>query len=230
MKTLEINDRGIKVLEDGEIINQALFKEYEEIPFEVKELLLIYDAPENIMLRISFSLDEEIVFEIKKVIKEVGWTLKESCKVSKKIKMLLILVVILELFFLCIIFFKVSSLEKQVFELRKENVNSRKIISSFDERIKIIPNEENKVNVFQKSDLNNFLVFLSEVSRISGVNYEKIQFLDKKILISGFGRNMSNLSKLKKFISGYEKIKESKFDFIKKEGEELYFLIELDQE
>ncbi|WP_047382852.1 MULTISPECIES: hypothetical protein [unclassified Cetobacterium] len=230
MKTLEINDRGIKVLEDGEIINQALFKEYEEIPFEVKELLLIYDAPENIILRISFSLDEEIVFEIKKVIKEVGWTLKESCKVSKKIKMLLILVVILELFFLCIIFFKVSSLEKQVFELRKENVNSRKIISSFDERIKIIPNEENKVNVFQKSDLNNFLVFLSEVSRISGVNYEKIQFLDKKILISGFGRNMSNLSKLKKFISGYEKIKESKFDFIKKEGEELYFLIELDQE
>ena len=57
MKILEISDRGIKLLEDGEIINQGLFQTEEDIPREIDELLSIYEASDEIILKIKIALD-----------------------------------------------------------------------------------------------------------------------------------------------------------------------------
>lgn len=231
MRILEISDRGIKLIEDGETINQGLFNEKEDIPFEIKELLSIYDNPDNITLKILFSLDEDIVLEIKKIVKEAGWKLNEPYKISKKFKYISVLIIVLQLILGGVVFLKSSALEEQVFNLKKENTQYTKLITTFDEKMKLeILDEKVEIDIFQRSDLSEFLVFLSEISRKAEINYQKIQYIDKKIKIEGFGAEMKNISKLKKYISGYKHIDNSKFDFIKKEGEILYFLIELDQE
>lgn len=230
MKILEISDRGIKLIEDGEVINQGLFNEKEDIPFEVKELLSIYENVDIIMLKILISLDEDIQSEIKNVIEEIGWKLKKVKKISKKVKYILMLLIGLELVLCGVIFFKSSVFIDEIFELKKENMNYKKKIIEFDEKMNLeIDDNDVKINLFEKSNLSEFLIFLSEVSRKSDVNYQKIQYIDKKIKIEGFGKDMKNISKLKKFISGFKDVENSKFDFVRKEGEILYFLIELER-
>ncbi|MGL5981856.1 MAG: hypothetical protein ACRCZR_00895, partial [Cetobacterium sp.] len=76
MKILEISDRGIKLSEDGEVINQILFNEYEDIPFEVKELLSIYEELDEVVLNILIELDEDLIEEIENSIVTMGWRLK----------------------------------------------------------------------------------------------------------------------------------------------------------
>lgn len=228
MKILEINDRGIKLIEDGEVINQGLFNEKEDIPFEVKELLSIYDNVDIIVLKILISLDEDIQSEIKNVVEEIGWKLKKVNKISKKVKYILILLTSLELVLCGVIFFKSSVFRDEIFELKKENMNYRKVITEFDQKMNLeIDDNDMNIIFFEKSNLSEYLIFLSEVSRKSDVKYQKIQYIDKKIKIEGFGKDMKNISKLKKFISGFKDIDNSKFDFVRKEGEILYFLIEL---
>lgn len=228
MKILEINDRGIKLLEDGEIINQGLFQDEEDIPREIKELLSIYEVSDEVTLKIKIVLDNEIILQIKDVISEKGWSLKESEVITKKIKVLLSIIMTIEFIFGLSIYLKNYKVDTENLNLKKEIISYRKNLKELDIKLSEISLDEDEELKFKKIKIGDSLVFLSKACKKCDVNLEKIEFLENKIILSGTGKNINSIFKLKKYLSMDKKIIESKFDFIKKEGEILYFLMELE--
>lgn len=228
MKILEINDRGIKLLEDGEIINQGLFQNEEDIPREIKELLSIYEVSDEVTLKIKIALDNEIILQIKDVISEKGWSLKEPEVITKKIKVLLSIIMTIEFIFGLSVYLKNYKLDTENFNLKKEIVSYRKNLKELDIKLSEISLDEDEGLKFKKIKIGDSLVFLSKACKKCDVNLEKIEFLENKIILNGTGKNINSIFKLKKYLSMDKKIIESKFDFIKKEGEILYFLMELE--
>ena len=228
MKILEINDRGIKLLEDGEIINQGLFQDEEDIPREIKELLSIYEVSDEVTLKIKIVLDNEIILQIKDVISEKGWSLKEPEVITKKIKVLLSIIMTIEFIFGLSVYLKNYKLDTENFNLKKEIVSYRKNLKELDIKLSEISLDEDEGLKFKKIKIGDSLVFLSKACKKCDVNLEKIEFLENKIILNGTGKNINSIFKLKKYLSMDKKIIESKFDFIKKEGEILYFLMELE--
>lgn len=228
MKILEINDRGIKLLEDGEIINQGLFQNEEDIPREIKELLSIYEVSDEVTLKIKIVLDNEIILQIKDVISEKGWSLKESEVITKKIKVLLSIIMTIEFIFGLSIYLKNYKLDTENLNLKKEIISYRKNLKELDIKLSEISLDEDEELKFKKIKIGDSLVFLSKACKKCDVNLEKIEFLENKIILNGTGKNINSIFKLKKYLSMDKKIIESKFDFIKKEGEILYFLMELE--
>lgn len=228
MKILEINDRGIKLLEDGEIINQGLFQNEEDIPREIKELLSIYEVSDEVILKIKIVLDNEIILQIKDVISEKGWSLKEPEVIRKKIKVLLSIIITIEFIFGLSIYLKNYKLDTENLNLKKEIISYRKDLKELDIKLSQISLDEDEELKFKKTKIGDSLVFLSKACKKCDVNLEKIEFLENKIILNGTGKNINSIFKLKKYLSMDKKIIESKFDFIKKEGEILYFLMELE--
>lgn len=228
MKILEINDRGIKLLEDGEIINQGLFQNEEDIPREIKELLSIYEVSDEVILKIKIVLDNEIILQIKGVISEKGWSLKEPEVIRKKIKVLLSIIITIEFIFGLSIYLKNYKLDTENLNLKKEIISYRKDLKELDIKLSQISLDEDEELKFKKTKIGDSLVFLSKACKKCDVNLEKIEFLENKIILNGTGKNINSIFKLKKYLSMDKKIIESKFDFIKKEGEILYFLMELE--
>ena len=228
MKILEINDRGIKLLEDGEIINQGLFQNEEDIPREIKELLSIYEVSDEVILKIKIVLDNEIILQIKDVISEKGWSLKEPEVITKKIKVLLSIIITIEFIFGLSIYLKNYKLDTENLNLKKEIISYRKDLKELDIKLSQISLDEDEELKFKKTKIGDSLVFLSKACKKCDVNLEKIEFLENKIILNGTGKNINSIFKLKKYLSMDKKIIESKFDFIKKEGEILYFLMELE--
>lgn len=228
MKILEINDRGIKLLEDGEIINQGLFQNEEDIPREIKELLSIYEVSDEVTLKIKIVLDNEIILQIKDVISEKGWSLKEPEVITKKIKVLLSIIMTIEFIFGLSIYLKNYKLDTENLNLKKEAISYRKNLKELDIKLSEISLDEDEELKFKKIKIGDSLVFLSKACKKCDVNLEKIEFLENKIILNGTGKNINSIFKLKKYLSMDKKIIESKFDFIKKEGEILYFLMELE--
>ncbi|MGL4862378.1 MAG: hypothetical protein ACRC8F_11955 [Cetobacterium sp.] len=228
MKILEINDRGIKLLEDGEIINQGLFQYEEDIPREINELLSIYEVADEVTLKIKIVLDNEIVLKIREIISEKGWDLKEPKVIGKKIKVLLSTIIAIEFIFSLVIYLKNYKLDEENLNLKKEIINYRKNLKELDIKLTEISLDEDEELKFKKTKIGDNLVFLSKACKKSDVNLGKIEFLENKIVLNGTGKNINNIFKLKKYLSIDKKIIETKFDFIKKEGEILYFLMELE--
>ena len=228
MKTLEISDRGIKLSEDGEIINQGLFQNEKDIPREINELLSIYEVADEVILKIKIVLDNEIILQIKDVISEKGWSLKESKVIGKKIKILLSIIIAIELIFGLAIYLKNYKLDTENLNLKREIISYRKNLKELDIKLSEISVDEDEEFKFKKTKIGDSLVFLSKACKNCDVNLEKIEFLENKIILSGTGKNINSIFKLKKYVSMDKKIIESKFDFIKKEGEILYFLMELE--
>ena len=119
--------------------------------------------------------------------------------------------------------------ENKVLEIIKRYPNKNIIVSSFshnllknlkelDIKLSEISLDEDEELKFKKTKIGDSLVFLSKACKKCDVNLEKIEFLE----------NINSIFKLKKYLSMDKKIIESKFDFIKKEGEILYFLMELE--
>lgn len=228
MKILEISDRGIKLSEDGEIINQSLFQDEEEIPIEVKELLSIYEVSDEVILKIKITLSEEIIFQIKNVINEKGWLLKEPKVIGKKIKIAILIILLTELIFGLIIYLRVYRIDIENLNLKKEVISYKKKIKDLDIKLSEISLDDSEELEFKKSKIGESLFFLSKACRQSEVSLEKIEFLENKLILNGTGKSIESIFKLKKYLSMDRKIVESKFDFIKKEGEILYFLMELE--
>lgn len=228
MKILEISDRGIKLSEDGEIINQGLFQNEEDIPREINELLSIYEVADEVILKIKIVLDNEIILEIKEIINKNGWLLKEPKIIGKKIKIVLLTILTIEFIFGLAIYLRNYKLDIENLNLKKEIISHKKSLKELDIKISQISLDEDEELKFKKTKIGDSLVFLSKACKKSDVNLEKIEFLENKIILNGTGKNINNIFKLKKYLLMDKKIIESKFDFIKKEGEIVYFLMELE--
>ena len=228
MKTLEISDRGIKLSEDGDIINQGLFQNEKDIPREINELLSIYEVADEVILKIKIVLDNETIFQIKEVINKNGWLLKEPKVIGKKIKIALLIILTIEFIFGLVIYLRNYKLDIENLNLKKEVISHKKSLKELDIKISEISLDEDEEWKFKKTKIGDSLVFLSKACKKSNINLEKIEFLENKIILNGTGKNINNIFKLKKYLSMDKKIIESKFDFIKKEGEIVYFLIELE--
>ncbi|MGL5962795.1 MAG: hypothetical protein ACRC0F_05095 [Cetobacterium sp.] len=228
MKILEISDRGIKLSEDGEVINQILFNEYEDIPFEVKELLSIYEELDEVVLNILIELDEDLIEEIENSIVTMGWRLKNLKKISKTFKYVFVGMFLIQFLIGGVLFFKIQKLEKRVFDLKKENLEYKNNINVLDSSTIELDKDIIEPKFFEKSEVSSFLIFISEVSKKNKIKFEKIEFLKDKIILNGHTIEREKISTFKRDIASHIKIKTTKFDFIKKEGEITYFLIELE--
>lgn len=126
MKILEISDRGIKILEDGEIINQGLFQDEKDIPREIDELLAIYEISDEVVLKTKITLDEEVIFQIKEIIIKKRWILKESNTVSKKVKIVFLTIIAIEFILGLAIYLKVHEVDQENIALKKETSKLQK--------------------------------------------------------------------------------------------------------
>ncbi|MGL5657539.1 MAG: hypothetical protein ACRDDK_00500, partial [Cetobacterium sp.] len=169
MKILEINDRGIKLLEDGEIINQGLFQYEEDIPREINELLSIYEVADEVTLKIKIVLDNEIVLKIREIISEKGWDLKEPKVIGKKIKVLLSTIIAIEFIFSLVIYLKNYKLDEENLNLKKEIISYRKNLKELDIKLTEISLDEDEELKFKKTKIGDNLVFLSKACKKSDV-------------------------------------------------------------
>lgn len=151
MKILEISDRGIKLSEDGEIINQSLFQDEEEIPIEVKELLSIYEVSDEVILKIKITLSEEIIFQIKNVINEKGWLLKEPKVIGKKIKIAILIILLTELILGLIIYLRVYRIDIENLNLKKEVISYKKKLKDLDIKLSEISLDDSEELEFKKA-------------------------------------------------------------------------------
>lgn len=230
MKTIDISERGIKILEDGEIINQGLFKEEEDIPQEVKELLSIYENTDTVILNIHIDIQEEIKNEIKIIIKNGGWKIKENKTLnwSKQTKIFIIIIFICELIFSGIIFIKKFKIERENRNLKSEIISYKKSISQINESLEVYKEPDEIKVIFKKVEITKYLIYLSEICKKYDIYLEKIEFKENKIFVNGYSDGIENIFNLKTYALTDSQLLESKFDYIKKEGEGLYFLMELE--
>lgn len=230
MKIIDISERGIKILEDGEIINQGLFEEEEDIPQEIKELLSIYENIDTVILNIHMDIKEEIKNEIKIIIKDCGWKIKENknLNLSKKTKIFIIIIFICELIFSGIIFIKKFQIEKGNRNLKSEIISYKKSVSQINESLEVYREPDEVKVIFKKVEITKYLIYLSEICRKYNIYLEKIEFKENKIFVNGYSNKIENIFNLKTYALADSQLLESKFDYIKKEGEVLYFLMELE--
>lgn len=228
MKTVVINERGIRILEDGEIINQGLFSEEKDIPQELKELLSIYENSEVVTLKIQMDMEKENEKRVKEIIKECGWSLKERKVLDKKIIKIIVVIFFCEIFLGGTVFFKKYLLKKQNQNLKIESSDYKKRVILLDRELKELDKIEEGEISFKKSEIAEYLFSISELCKKSDIYLEKIEIREKRIYLSGYGDRIENIFNLKRYSLMDGQVSESKFDFIKKEGELLYFLMELE--
>lgn len=228
MKTIVINERGIRILEDGEIINQGLFSEEKDIPQELKELLSIYENSEVVTLKIQMDMEKENEKRVKEIIKECGWSLKERKVLDKKIIKIIVVIFFCEIFLGGTVFFKKYLLKKQNQNLKIESSDYKKRAILLDRELKELDKIEEGEISFKKSEIAEYLFSISELCKKSDIYLEKIEIREKRIYLSGYGDRIENIFNLKRYSLMDGQVSESKFDFIKKEGELLYFLMELE--
>lgn len=228
MKTIVINERGIRILEDGEIINQGLFSEEKDIPQELKELLSIYENSEVVTLKIQMDMEKENEKRVKEIIKECGWSLKERKVLDKKIIKIIVVIFFCEIFLGGTVFFKKYLLKKQNQNLKIESSDYKKRAILLDREFKELDKIEEGEISFKKSEIAEYLFSISELCKKSDIYLEKIEIREKRIYLSGYGDRIENIFNLKRYSLMDGQVSESKFDFIKKEGELLYFLMELE--
>lgn len=228
MKTIVINERGIRILEDGEIINQGLFSEEKDIPQELKELLSIYENSEVVTLKIQMDIEKENEKRVKEIIKECGWSLKERKVLDKKIIKIIVVIFFCEIFLGGTVFFKKYLLKKQNQNLKIESSDYKKRAILLDRELKELDKIEEGEISFKKSEIAEYLFSISELCKKSDIYLEKIEIREKRIYLSGYGDRIENIFNLKRYSLMGGQVSESKFDFIKKEGELLYFLMELE--
>lgn len=228
MKTIVINERGIRILEDGEIINQGLFSEEKDIPQELKELLSIYENSEVVTLKIQMDMEKENEKRVKEIIKECGWSLKERKVLDKKIIKIIVVIFFCEIFLGGTVFFKKYLLKKQNQNLKIESSDYKKRAILLDRELKELDKIEEGEISFKKSEIAEYLFSISELCKKSDIYLEKIEIREKRIYLSGYGNRIENIFNLKRYSLMDGQVSESKFDFIKKEGELLYFLMELE--
>lgn len=230
MKTIDISERGIKILEDGEIINQSLFDEEKDIPHEIKELLSIYENSDIAILNIQMDIKEDLIIEIKTAIKNCGWKIKERkiWRWNKKVKIIIIITIFSEVFLGGIIFFKKFKIEQENKNLKNIIISYKNTILKINENLKeYVQPSEAKIN-FKKSEITKYLIYLSKICKSYNIYLQKIEFKGNKIIIDGYSNKVENIFNLKKYTLANSQLLESKFDYIKKEGEILYFLMELE--
>lgn len=227
MKKLEISDRGLKLFEDGEMINQGLYAQEAEIPKEIREILSIYDGTDTILLKYKMDLDDVIKSEIKQSIENLGWKIKRKKDIDIKLAYIFIIIFIFECLIGFPIFFYQLNIQNKIIKLKEQKIILKKEVAGINQKInkQNLPVEEEIL--FEKSEISNYLIFFSEISKKTGVKFKKIEFTEQKINIEGTGNSFSSVFKMKEYLEKYKNIDFSTFDFVKREGEILYFLIEL---
>ena len=230
MKKLEISERGIILWENNEIINQGIYNEIKDIPYEVYEIISIFDELGKISLDIKIVLDDETLISLKELIKNKKGILEEKHqKVNNKKILISALIIFVEILISIFIYFKSSTLEKNVIGLKNSNNILKDEILKNNQILRDIRIEEPQKEIFIKNNISDLLRFFSKVFfNISHI--EIMEIFEKKIVIKAYSKNFKEIIQIKEEIINHKDIKSSKLDFIKKEGEYLFYLIELETE
>ncbi|MEG1582451.1 MAG: hypothetical protein RR344_00725 [Cetobacterium sp.] len=230
MKKLEINERGIILWENNEIINQGIYNEIKDIPYEVYEIVSIFDELGKISLDIKITLDDETLISLKELIKNKKGILEEKHqKINNKKYLVFILIIFIEISIAIFFYFKSSILERDMVGLKAANNILKDEILKNDQILRDIRIQEPQKEVFIKNNISDLLQFFSKIFfNISHI--ETLEMLEKKIVIKAYSKNFKEIIQIKEDIINHKDIKSSKLDFIKKEGEYLFYLIELEIE
>lgn len=227
MKILEVTDRGIILSENDEVIGQGLYKDESDLIYEIYDLLSKYETLGEVSLKIEIELDEKIILDIKDIIIAKKGYLTHGKNQKNIFKYFLIILILIQIpIGSTIIIFNYRN-EKEIFNLKRKINNFKKEIQLKDQEIKLNFIEVYEEINFNKSSFSNILIFISNVSKKADVNIHILDISEENISLKGSSNKLENVFKIKKYILNYEDFKESKFDYIKKEGDLIYFLIEL---
>lgn len=227
-KKLEINERGIILWEENEILNQGIYREKKDILYEVYDVISVIDELGKIELDIKIELEEDIRESIKDLLINKKGVIKEKEKIefSNRLKILTIGVILTEILIGVILFIKVFEIEEEINRIKKDNKISIVKIEKNSNKIKEIKKEDTVRYIFLKNNIAELLLFFSNVFFKKGC-LNSFEILDKKIIINGFSSNLKEVIEIRKNIENHKRIKESKLDYIKREGEYLFYLMEL---
>ncbi|WP_297597851.1 hypothetical protein [uncultured Cetobacterium sp.] len=228
MKKLEINERGIILWENDEILNQGIYSEIKDILYEVYEVISIFDELGKINLDIKIDLEEEILISLEELIKNKKGILESKNKKSAlKQYLIIIIILLLEILIGIFIYLKSVGVEKKIIALKNSNIILKDEIFKENQIFREIKLEEPEKEVFIKNNISDLLQFFSKVFfKISYI--ETLEIIDKKIIIKGYSENLRDVIQIKNDIENHKYINSSQLDFIKKEGEYIFYLIELE--
>ena len=228
MKKLEINERGIILWENDEILNQGIYSEIKDILYEVYEVISIFDELGKINLDIKIDLEEEILISLEELIKNKKGILESKNKKSAlKQYLIIIIILLLEILIGIFIYLKSVGVEKKIIALKNSNIILKDEIFKENQIFREIKLEKPEKEVFIKNNISDLLQFFSKVFfKISYI--ETLEIIDKKIIIKGYSENLRDVIQIKNDIENHKYINSSQLDFIKKEGEYIFYLIELE--
>lgn len=226
MKYLKIDDRVIVFLEDGEIISQSIYEEIDDIPYDLYELLSKFQKIGEIKIELEIELSKNILEAIEDIVKSKdGIILREEKRFNLNLKFFLI-PVILQLIFVIFIWRdgikkkdKIGAIEKEIKVLDKKIVEEREKIQRY--------------SVYRSSRYNfpkyKIVKNLKKISNIfKGRGYiQQFEIKNGKLNIYGFSDNLESCFDIKNELENEFGVKKVQFDYLKKEGEGLFFLIEL---
>lgn len=227
MKILEISDTGIVLKDKNEILAQELYSDEEDILFEIYNMLSKQEEIGEIKICILTKIKDETKNSIEEIIKEKnGIVLKDRKNNIKKIYKIVSIVIVFELIIFLILYIIFMKKEKEIDELKKKRLEIKEIEEKNRQEIKELETVEEKKVLIKKDsiypEIRNIISFFGE-----DIYIEKLQIKEKNIEITAYGKNLKKIIQVKKKLEKSTQSDSIKFDFIKKEGEEMRFLIEI---
>lgn len=227
MKILEISDTGIILKDEKEILEQELYSDEEDMIFEVYNILSRQEKIEEIKICVLTEIKDETKISIEEIIKEKNIKIfHEKRSEIKRFYKLLLIVVIFEIVIFLGLFLVNIKRNKEMENLKKERLELKELGEKNQKEIKKLEIKENKLVLIKKNSIypkvKNILLFFGD-----GVYIEKLEMKEKSLEITAYSKKLKKIIEVKRALEKVSKNNSIKFDFIKREGEEMRFLIEI---
>lgn len=225
MKILEISDLGIYLKENGEVLNQGIYDDVEDIPFEVYQLISEFSDIGEIKICIQTKIQEDIYDSIIEIIKEKRGTIYQEKKRVLNFKYIIMLIAFgsFVIFFLFLYIYRlnmdIKDYKKELYHLK---IVGEKNLKRIDLLIK--ENNEEKIVFVEKKKLK-IEELLFEFNK--DIFLEKVELKEKEIIFQGVTKDFISIVESKARFEKYFKNIDLKLDHIKKEGDGLRFLMEI---
>ncbi|WP_297486729.1 hypothetical protein [uncultured Cetobacterium sp.] len=232
MKKLNITERGIILEENNEILNNVIYNEKKDIVYEVYKLFSEYENIGEIEVVLKIQLEKNDIENIDNIIINSNGKLIKKRTIGKGLKKIILiftLILLGKIMIFSYLFIKYKSLKRELLITNKILLKKEKDIFKIQESINLLKEELTiGENGFKKSKL-----FENNIERIikgldKNIFLEYIDINNNMIEIKGYSKSVDEVLTFEKNLLYYFNNKSIKFDYIKKRGGLIYFLIELE--
>lgn len=232
MKKLNITERGIILEENNEILNSVIYNEKKDIVYEVYKLFSEYENIGEIEVILKIQLEKNDIENIDNIIINNNGKLIKKIIIEKKLKkiiLIFILILLGKIMVFSYLFIKYKSLKRELLIINKILLKKEKDIFRIQESINILKEE----SPIEEDNFEKYKLFENNIEKIikgldKNIFLEYIDINKNMIEIKGHSKSINEVLIFEKNLLYYFDNKSIKFDYIKRRGGLVYFLIELE--